>query len=76
MIPGFDPEFARFKIRDNTQLTIVFEDSFKDFNTLQSLSCFFMQAPNADEAYRTLVTPFSFDADHFKGLNNICMDKV
>lgn len=35
-----------------------------------------MQAPKVDNKYESLVRPFLFDADHFKGLNNICMNNV
>ena len=35
-----------------------------------------MQAPKASDGFYSLVTPFAFDSDHFKGLSNICMDHV
>lgn len=35
-----------------------------------------MQAPKASDGFYSLVTPFAFDSEHFKGLSNICMDHV
>lgn len=56
-------------------ITINFAESFKDFDNLQSLSCWFMDGLSSYEKNK-LYSPFRFDGEHVTGLENIPLNNV